>query len=46
MRKEYDSCAVRTPRGEYEAKVASCSIAQRSAGCKAAVHSPCNGYEA
>ncbi len=27
VRKEYDSCAVRTPRGEYEAKVASCSIA-------------------
>ncbi len=26
VRKEYDSCAVRTPRGEYEAKVASYSI--------------------
>jgi len=29
VHKEYDNCAVRTPRGEYEAKVASYSIAVR-----------------
>ncbi len=42
--KEYDSCAVRAPRGEYETKVASYSIAsaaffpspsERFSGCTA-----------
>ncbi len=30
VRKEYDSCAVRTPRGEYEAQIASYSIYSRT----------------